>query len=317
MADDDLANAAGVLLLAGEAPGSDELVRAVRDAGSDAVLVHALFSTDDDRGRTARWLGELRRRADAELVCGEAQSGRARLLIASARGGTLAPLTAASSVVRGTLTPGFSRAELVIADANGRLTRLGLEPAMLRDGIPLAQDLARPATIQLVARAASGPRPVAERVLPSTGARPLGPTPVGEVATPTEASRAELQALLAELRQARGHSPVRVNRLLSVVAQQHAAAVCRDGRLAHQLTPGSDPQARLAQAGVTARLVGETIARASDAHAAFTEFADSPSHLLTLLEPRFTDAGIGASKAADGRACVVVLLAAWPRYVGR
>jgi uncharacterized protein YkwD len=73
----------------------------------------------------------------------------------------------------------------------------------------------------------------------------------------------------------------------------------------------------LRDAGVSARLVGETVARAADHGAAFAAFERSPSHRLTLLERRFTDAGIGEVKDRDGHSCVVVLLAAWPRYVGR
>jgi uncharacterized protein YkwD len=68
---------------------------------------------------------------------------------------------------------------------------------------------------------------------------------------------------------------------------------------------------------VEARRVGETVARAQSTAAAFAAFEHSPSHRLTLLEPDFTDAGVGNVQDADGRSCVVILLATWPRYVGR
>lgn len=314
--DDVLSVAAAQLLLEGQAPSSANLVTEVREAGSDAVLVHALFTPTQDDAAAAAWLVALRRKSDAELVCGEARSDHGRLLIASARAGTLAPLTAASSVVRGSLGPGFARAELVIADADGKLTRLGLEPSMLEDGVPLAEDLARPATVQLLAHGPAGPRPVAERVLPSAG-RQRPATAVGLSPAARGDERIDMLALLAELRRDHGQSALRPNRLLSEVASQHANEVCKQERLAHELSPGRDPEVRLGEAGVRARLVGETISRAGDARTAFDQFADSPSHLLTLLEPRFTDAGVGRATDVEGRTCAVVLLAAWPRYVGR
>jgi uncharacterized protein YkwD len=40
---------------------------------------------------------------------------------------------------------------------------------------------------------------------------------------------------------------------------------------------------------------------------------DSPSHRMTVTDPRFTDAGYGTATDDKGRTCAVVLLAAWPR----
>ena len=107
---------------------------------------------------------------------------------------------------------------------------------------------------------------------------------------------------------------MRVNRLRRGVAAAHARGVCDGGRVAHELEPGADPEQRLRRVGISARLVGETVARASSPGSAFGAFERSPSHRLTLLERSFTDAGIGKVTDAQGRSCVVVLLAAWPRY---
>lgn len=324
--DDALSNAAASLLLAGRAPDSRALVAAVRQADSDAVSVHALFLPREDPAVMERWLRELRAGADAPLACGDARGEAGRLLVASARGGTLAPLTAASTVIRGALLPGFDHPEVVISSADGTLTRLGVEPSMLSSGIPLAEDVARPATIQLLARGASGPRPIAERVLPSQ-ARSLSTGPAAAYAAfaspsigdEVEASAAArvLSPRVSALRRDHGRLDVRDNRLLFAVASAHAREVCEQGKLAHELVPGRDPEARVREAGLRARLVGETIGRAADAGTAFAALTESPSHLLTLTEPRFTDVGIGVARDGGGRSCVVVVLAAWPRYVGR
>ena len=101
------------------------------------------------------------------------------------------------------------------------------------------------------------------------------------------------------------------------MAAEHAQAVCASGHVGHEPQPGQDPQARLLRAGVRARRVGETVARAEDSAAAFQAFERSPAHRLSLLEPGFTDAGFGEASDAHNHSCVVILLAAWPRYVGR
>jgi uncharacterized protein YkwD len=157
---------------------------------------------------------------------------------------------------------------------------------------------------------------VAERILPG-GAPSAAPRPGAARAPTVSGQDGDLLVLLAELRRSRGRGAVRPHRLLSQVASEHARAMCEQQRLAHELAPGHDPESRLASAGVRARLVGETVARAPDAGTAFADLVQSPSHLLTLTEPRFTDAGAGQAMDASGRVCAVVMLAAWPRYVGR
>jgi hypothetical protein len=308
-----LSRAAAELLLTGEPPASDALQRAVRDAGSDAVGVRAYFVRDAEASLT-RWLHQFRRQTDAPTVCGVARSERGQLLLVAARAGSLDPLSGGSNDVRGTLVAGFRKPELVVEDAAGELQRLPVEAQALARGVPISEELARPARVQLVASGPAGPRPVAERIIPRR-------------ASATDQARGDsglalerglpLGMRLDRLRQAGGRVALRENRLLARVAAAHAQRVCEAGRVAHELDPGVDPQRRLKAAGVQARRVGETVARATSAAAAFGAFEHSPSHRLTLLEPGFTDAGIGEATDERGFTCVVVLLAAWPRYVGR
>jgi uncharacterized protein YkwD len=135
-------------------------------------------------------------------------------------------------------------------------------------------------------------------------------------AVPTVSS-GNLAGLVAQLRLARNRPRLRDNRLLREAAAAHARLVCEQGRVAHQLLPGTGPNERLARAGLSARLLGEAIARAGDANAAFEALQHSPSHLLTLLEPRFTDVGVGVASDRAGKSCFVVLLCAWPRQLAR
>jgi uncharacterized protein YkwD len=332
--DDTLSQAAADLLLAGSAPDGPQLTAAVREAGSDATAVHAVTVQAGNVAALKHWLTELRARSDAELVCGEAASESRRLLIATALGGTLSPIDPQARVVRGRLAKGFGHAELVIAAADGSLTRLGASDEVLARGIALAPELPTPIQVQLVARGPAGPRPIAERTIAASSSAehsPVAPSPTapspaetGPAAAPVHpaepsatASARELAGLLLELRRSRGRPGLRDNRLLREAATEHARAVCREGRVAHELSTGNGPEARLASVGLTARLLGEAIARAADAGTAFNALEQSPSHLLTLIEPRFTDVGVGQASDGAGKSCFVVLLCAWPRHLAR
>jgi hypothetical protein len=109
--DGALADAAAELLLRGEVPNAAQLTAAVRAAGSDAVGLRALYLPSPDPPKLEHWLSELRAKSDAPLVCGDARGERARLVVASARGGTF---WIEHGRARGELARGFGRAELVL-----------------------------------------------------------------------------------------------------------------------------------------------------------------------------------------------------------
>ena len=325
--DEALSNAAAELLLSEQVkPEPSQLTAAVRAAGSDAVALHALFLSATAPSNAERtWLQGLRERTDAPLHCGRAQAESGRLVIASARGGALQAIDPKTRLVRGSIADGFTQAQLVVAAADGQLVRVGVSASVLERGVELESDLVLPLKVQLLATGAAGPRPVAERWLgnpgPTGGAAREGEerrrAPAVAAAAPqgarAEAAEPELSRLVLDLREARGRKRLRDNRLLREAAAAHARAVCEQGRVAHTLDAGEGPEERLVRAGLTARLVGEAIARAADTSAAFEALQNSPSHLLTLLEPRFTDVGVGEARDAAGKHCYVVLLCAWPR----
>jgi uncharacterized protein YkwD len=298
-------------------PASEHLTTAVRAAGSDAVSVRALWLPGDDGDqKLSQWLQLFRERADAPLVCGEARSPVGRLVIATARGGSLAPISIGSREVRGRIERGFESPELVVSDDSGEVRRYQVSNQKLRRGIPLDADLQPPLRVQLLASGRAGTRPVAERFVGRDddlmGAKPQpqdaqGPDPTASILT----------IRLNRLRKRQGALIVRENRLLAELATRHAEAVCESGRAAHELQPGLDPESRLSLAGVSARTVGETVARSQDAISAFDAMRRSPSHLMTMMDKRFTDAGVGLARDQGGHCCAVVLLAAWPRYVGK
>lgn len=170
----------------------------------------------------------------------------------------------------------------------------------------------------VVSAAAATGEPPSRRPVVEPGATGV-PRPAAQVPDAPAAVDAStlLSQRLMSLRGSNARRALRSNALLDRVAREQAEAVCSSGRVGHEPEPGRDPQTRLLQAGVQARRVGETVARAEDASAAFAAFERSPAHRLSLLEPGFTDAGYGDAVDAHGRHCVVILLAAWPRFVGK
>lgn len=315
--DGALARAAAVALLSNER-GAFAIRDALAEVESDLVGARALFVPRPD-GSTpmpdaeSAWLSELAARADAPLVCGRALGESGELVIAAPRAARLQLRQHDTTRVFGWLAPGFDEPVLVVLGADGQLSRRVVSRAMLSAGVDLDRSVQRPARLQLVATGRFGPRPVAERVVlgnaPRSVARSSGLPPSPDPQAPIRGS-------LNRLRRARGVPAVRRHALLRRLAAEHAYKVCESGRVAHALAIGADPTARLEARGVRAQRVGETVARAEGPAAAFAALTQSPSHLLALVEPGFTDAGVGVATDATGHACVVVLLARWPRFVG-
>jgi uncharacterized protein YkwD len=307
-----LGDAAVELLVAGKAPDAQQLMAAVREAGSEAVTPRALYLPKDDPAHVATWLADLRAKSDADLVCGDARSATARLVVASARAGTL---VVDRAIVRGSLAPGFERPELVLRRADGNLVRVAIKREELELGIPLDPEW-QATQVQLLAWGPSGPRPIAERTLRRAGnATDLHEQLSMSAETPLDASG--VADVLGQLRERHSQPSLRRNRLADGVATKHAKAVCAQGRVVHELEPGVDPEKRVAQAGLKARLVGETVARAADAAAALSALWQSPSHSMTLLEHSFTDVGVGLATDEHKRTCLVIVLLAWPRPIPR
>jgi hypothetical protein len=149
-----------------------------------------------------------------------------------------------------------------------------------------------------------GPRPALEAWVfvdrdPELDAALEGPPSEGP-ALPAEAGRDQQRAALSHwidsARRATGVAALRRDSKLDDLAQAHAEAMQRAGRIAHDVGDGL-PTARAARAGVRARRVGENAARASSLERAHRALWDSPSHRRNLLDPSFEAVGIGVVRA--------------------
>lgn len=298
--DDALARAAAELVARGTTPNAPEILEAARREGSDAPTVHGLrVHGEAGAAQVTTWLARLAT-GESPLACAHADTEEGALWLAAPRLGAITVLSTDPVRVRASFVVSTGAAVLYVLDGRGETS--AYEVAGSPTEIELPEDLQAPLSLQLVAARPEGPRPVAERI-------------VGEVREEAPlAEGASLESAIGGMRSRAEVSPLRSSHLLARLAQAHAEAVCREGRVAHVLSEG-DAERRLEREGVVARHVGEVVARGRDESAAWRALASSPSHRGALLDRRFTDAGLGRATDSEGRTCVVVLLAAWPRRV--
>lgn len=293
--EDALTEAAAILALGGTLDDA-HLGEALREVGSDLPNVRAVRGDD----RTVRAsLDALARNTDAPLVCGRAEGPLGVIVLVSARGGALT--FEEDGRLRVALAPHFREPRVVIATGDGATRERLVAPG---DAFRLPAGLPRPIHVQLVATGPAGPRPVAERRLGD-----------GDPIFDAGSLDGALVARVARVREAVEVRELRDNRILTELAERHAERVCASGQARHE-GEGLDPEARARRAGIVARLVGEVVARARSEDAAFEALMTSPSHRRALTDPRFTDVGVGVRRRG-GTTCVVVELAAWPRFLGR
>ena len=281
-------------------PPSSELVQTAREQGVDANPVYAKFGVTGEVASFKAWVEDLIETADAPLICGRATSGQRVVLVAAVRAGALTP--AGTNRLHAEVIEDFRDPYLMVRDASGASRRVAVDGEAYGSTITLPVEWVRPLFVQLVATGPNGPRPVAERW--------IGKIPQHE---PVQGGAQSPEAWLMQIRRASGARTVRTNRLLSKEATSHAQQVCDSGKLGHELDPAGDPEARLLKRGIQARVVGEAVARARTMREALHAIEDSPSHRMTVTDPRFTDAGFGEAKDDKGRTCAVILLASWPR----
>lgn len=281
-------------------PTAAELIDRAHEAGSTVPSLHALVTAvGDQRGATA-WTEALVDRGLGPLACGEATEHERRWLVAAPRQGSLRRTRTGVAV---TLAPGFHDPIVYVLDRDGASVALPVE-----DGRVEIAEFGDVVRVQLVARGPDGPRPVAELDVAAThivSVAEFGGD--GDVDT-------QFGDALESLRRATHRSNLRSNRLLAREARSHVDAVCRSGHVAHRVD-GELPDSRLAETGLRARHVGEVVARGATPGGAWDALLESPSHRATLGDERFTDVGIATAHDGSGRTCVVVLLAAWPRWV--
>ncbi|MEM6961926.1 MAG: CAP domain-containing protein [Myxococcota bacterium] len=303
-------------LMGEEAPMDPQsITRWLRASGSD--LMEAKAFRGPSRLALLRWLRPRIASAEQEISCGFAQNVSGFVVVLAERTGRLR-LTDRSAV-EVSLSTGYRRPSVVLRDGLGEVRLLPVHGG--RAEIP--SNLVHPVTIQLVAVGPSGPQPLAMRTIDDGPGVASASSDLAEAWTPPSMPRVseqtdEIYRWLASFRDVRETSGLRRNSLLERAAGSHAAAVCAEGRARHYFVDG--PEDRVSSQGLTARHVGEVVARAPSASQCLEALVRSPSHYVALVDVRFTDVGVGLhreqSESGTEMTCVVILFAAWPRYTG-
>lgn len=128
-------------------------------------------------------------------------------------------------------------------------------------------------------------------------ARALGPNALVAQTNPTVAE--ELLQLVNAERQRVGASPLVLNDQLTQAAQRHAQDMATSGRMGHTGSDGSTLGSRLDDTQYLWSTIGENVAMGHPTAAAvMAGWMSSPGHRQNILNPAFTELGIGSAVGA-------------------
>ncbi|HEX3596029.1 MAG TPA: CAP domain-containing protein [Polyangiaceae bacterium] len=158
-------------------------------------------------------------------------------------------------------------------------------------------------TVQLLATADRGPRPVLEASV-FAGVDPPGdwvawPAPGEETVDGNADDASALRTMINGARSREGLGLLASSDDLDRAAQEHATAMLRARQLAHDAGDGG-PLERLHAHGIPASIAGENVAHESTLVRAHRALWTSPSHRSNLLDARFGELGVGIARDPDG-----------------
>lgn len=118
----------------------------------------------------------------------------------------------------------------------------------------------------------------------------------------------DLLGRINNLRASLGLPGYTLNPALNAAAQSQAQWMAETGSISHNRPDGSSPRSRAISAGYTTTDVSENIYGGSNASVgvAWTFWVNSPVHYNGLVNPRYSDVGIGVASGSIGRAYVLV-----------
>lgn len=123
--------------------------------------------------------------------------------------------------------------------------------------------------------------------------------PVIAQETPSEAQ--QVLALVNERRAEAGLRPLRIQPQLQQAAQKYAEQMAGTSSFSHTGSDGSTPFSRMAAAGYRGTMMGENIARGfSNAESVMLAWMNSAGHRANILNPGYTDIGIGSAQGQGG-----------------
>ncbi|MDT8903694.1 CAP domain-containing protein [Anaeroselena agilis] len=112
-------------------------------------------------------------------------------------------------------------------------------------------------------------------------------------------------ALLNADRAKNGLSPVRANTRLAALAGDYAQDMINRNYFAHNNPEGQSPFDRMRARGISFGYAGENLAINTSVAAAEQAFMNSPGHRANILNPHYTQVGIGVRYSRSGSVYVV------------
>ncbi|HWR17604.1 MAG TPA: CAP domain-containing protein [Terriglobales bacterium] len=111
------------------------------------------------------------------------------------------------------------------------------------------------------------------------------------------------QKLVDELNQSRreaGLPDLKLNPYLVQSARQHAERMAQTGKLSHQLPGEPEVSKRISATGLRFDRAGENVGFSTFFEDLHPNFMKSPPHRENILEPRYSDVGVGIARGQDG-----------------
>lgn len=303
----------------------DVISYALRAAGAPYVRPRAwLFRRKNSEVETAkahmqRWLASFSDGSARRCGVVVRHDGEARMSVAVVAVEVLAdldPLPTRARIgqwieVRATLRVPATEAKLVVLGPRGAPRPV---PTSLDAGRVLARfnaDTEGAWLVQLLGTVDGGPRPLLEALV-FAGTEPkrtaaLGKAPGEDALGTADDPRFALYALLDAARASERVAPLSRDARLEALATEHAEAMRRARKTAHDTGDG-DLNQRLARAGFELS-AGENVAHARSAALAQRTLWGSPSHRANLLFQGYAAVGIGVALDADGTLWVCQIFA--------
>jgi uncharacterized protein YkwD len=306
-------------------PGLDQaaLTNVLRDNGAPYVWPRAWVASAENEtsldAALSKWLAQ--EHAIGTRRCGVARgkNKKGEMVVAAVEVdalANLAPLPMHSHVgswitLESRLLVSATDARAVLIEPDGSTRRL---LASFDNGRVLARfapDRSGTFTVQIVADVEGGPRPVLEARV--TADAPSSPVANAEATSEDACTNADsasaITCMIQAFRSQNRLDPLTRDDRLDAVARAHARAMMATKNLAHDASDG-DPVARIENANLSARIVGENVAHAESARGAAQSLDASPSHRDNLLSREYDHVGVAALTDVDGSVWVVEEFAA-------
>ena len=131
------------------------------------------------------------------------------------------------------------------------------------------------------------------------------PTPVQPPSNQLKAAEQRAFDLLNADRRANGLPTLKMNGSLVVLAENYGKDMIKRNYFSHYNPEGQSPFDRMRNYGISYQYAGENLAINNSVDAAERAFMNSPGHRANILNPNYTEVGVGVSYDSRGSVYVV------------